>query len=68
MRDLCFLWLTAGKQRILFVFPARVNFCIKGSSRKALHINGIGRDMLNINRYNLNQMLVKAGKLKFESN
>jgi hypothetical protein len=55
-----------GKHRILFIFPPRVNFCAGACIRKALHINGIGRDMLNSNCYNLNQMLLKARKLQFE--
>jgi len=57
------LWLTAGKQRILFTFPFLVNFLDAPGDRKAPEIKQIVGDMLNSNRYNLNQIGFKFRKL-----
>jgi len=57
-----------GKQWISLVFRCAVNFSRQARSPNHWHFRQIGRDMLNGNRYNLNEMRIKSGSFEFELN
>jgi hypothetical protein len=57
-----------GKQWISLVFWCSVNFSRQTSSPNHWHFSQIGRDMLNADWYNLNEMRTKSGSFEFELN